>query len=626
MDGKITSEFLDAISLISPVAIVGVDSQGKVDLWSTAAESMFGWTAEDVLGKPFPLAPWVEPALRQIPVRSRVNTKNGESIYVELWRTAMPSGGWIVMAQDLTASAQAEVERRELVAREKEAQARAEAESRFRELLEAAPDGIIEIDQDGRIVLLNAVTEKLFGYTREELLGQEIETLIPGHMRERHTRHRADYRAHPVVRPMGQGLKLLGRRKDGSEFPVEISLSPVKSEGGFHVTAIIRDVTEQKIAEEKIRSANQELGLRNQEAERANRLKSEFLASMSHELRTPLHTIIGFTELLAEELEGPLNEKQKRFLNHVHQDSLHLLELINDILDLSKIEAGRLELHSESFDARQVLFDALNGIRPIADSRNITLESSIAGEVFIFADRVRFREIVSNLLSNAVKFTAEGGRVSVEQRPAPRGLVCFSVADTGIGIAPEDQEAIFDKFHQVGSTTRGVREGTGLGLAIVKRLVEMHGGTITLESAPGQGSRFSFTMPADDTGKSAEPVVLVIEDEPAARELLSSYLNPLGIHTECAATAEQGLLLARDLHPDAITLDVLLPGRNGWSVLRELRAMPETADIPVFVVSVLDEVRAAADRGATEYLRKPVKKEALLRALREHVPARFGNI
>jgi PAS domain S-box-containing protein len=389
-----------------------------------------------------------------------------------------------------------EGERLELREREREANLKFKAESRFRELLEAAPDAIIEVDQDGRIVLLNRVTEKIFGYTREELLDQNVDSLLPVKMMGQHW-------ANPTTRPMGHGYVLKARRKDGTEFPVAISFSPVRTDDGFRVTAIIRDMTAQKAAEEELRLANQRLELRNNEAERANALKSEFLASMSHELRTPLHTILGFTELLQEELEGPLNTKQKRFVQHVHRDSVHLLALINDILDLSKIEAGRMDLNIETIDATAVITETVNSMRAAAEAKDIVLDDGISPPLYVLADPVRFREIMTNLVSNAIKFTPNGGRVWIEYLQPGASNVEIAVADTGIGIAPEDQEIIFDKFRQVGFTTKGVREGAGLGLAIVKRLVEMHSGKLFLESAPGRGSRFSFTISASSRTKGS---------------------------------------------------------------------------------------------------------------------------
>jgi signal transduction histidine kinase len=239
---------------------------------------------------------------------------------------------------------------------------------------------------------------------------------------------------------------------------------------------------------------NRELELRNLEIERANRLKSEFLASMSHELRTPLHTVIGFSELLGEEIEGPLNEKQKRFIGHIHQDSLHLLELINDILDLSKIEAGRLELRREPFDVTAAIEEVLGSIRTQGHAKSIQITTNVAVSTALDADRVRFKQVLYNLLSNAVKFTPEGGKVHVEANEADHFLR-VAVTDTGIGIEKEQHASVFNKFYQVGATTKGVKEGTGLGLAITKHLVEQHGGQITLASEPGHGSCFTFTMP-----------------------------------------------------------------------------------------------------------------------------------
>jgi PAS domain S-box-containing protein len=392
-------------------------------------------------------------------------------------------------------------------AHEEEHRAQIHAERRFRELLEAAPDGILEIDAQGRIILVNAAAEKLTGYQRDELLGQPIEILTPEELRSRHAGHRAAYQAHPVTRPMGTGLDLHVQRKDGSRTPVEISLSPLVYDSEMRVTAVIRDVSERKRADIRLRemnerftaeltAKNQELEARNREIERANRLKTEFVASMSHELRTPLHTIIGFSELLAEELEGPLTEKQKRFVNHIHRDSLHLLELINDILDLSRIESGKLVLKLEAFEIGPAIEEVMATIRPQAVAKSLLVEVPSMERVVLRADRVRFKEVLYNLVGNAVKFTPEGGRIFVQAAIRDR-FAEVSVTDTGIGIPAVEHSAIFDKFYQVGATTRGLREGTGLGLAIIKQLVEAHGGRIWLTSEVGKGSRFSFTMPTE---------------------------------------------------------------------------------------------------------------------------------
>jgi len=376
---------------------------------------------------------------------------------------------------------------------------------RFRDLLEAAPDAIFEVEQDGTIILLNAAAEAMFGYAREELLGQLVEKLVPQAARLAHENHRAGYAHKPSIRPMGVGLELLALRKDGSLFPVEISLSPIRSIRGHRVIAIVRDVTEWNKAKAEINAlhlqftislaeANRQLEIRNREVERANRLKSEFLASMSHELRTPLHTIIGFSDLLAEELKGPLNETQKRFVEHIRNDSRHLLELISDTLDISRIEAGRLTLHPEEFNASEALAGWLEKLRPLANNKKQTIVEDYPSSLTVFADPIRLKEIIYNLVSNAIKFTGDGGTVTITAKRHGEGAV-FRVTDNGIGIPEAEHEAIFDKFYQLGATTKGVPEGTGLGLAITKSLVELHGGEIRVRSKPGEGSSFEFTLP-----------------------------------------------------------------------------------------------------------------------------------
>ena len=492
----------------------------------------------------------------------------------------------------------------------------ARAENRFRELLEAAPDAVLETDSSGIILLVNAAAEKMFLYGRDELIGQRVEILVPAPLRERHHSQRAGYSAHPSTRPMGLGMELLAQRKDGSTFPVEISLSPSSGDRASHVIAIVRDVSERK---REVEEKNRQLELRNAEVERANRLKSEFLATMSHELRSPLHTIIGFAELLAEELEGPLNDKQKRFVNNIHQDSQHLLAIINDILDISKIEAGRLELRIEHFPVDEAVQEIMSSIRQQASAKNLTLDTNVPPGLAVEADRLRFKQILFNLLSNAVKFTAAGGRISVSAIRR-RSKLAVTVSDTGVGIPKEDQRAIFDKFYQVGSTTKGVREGTGLGLAITRKLVEQQGGQIWVASEPGRGSRFTFTLrEAPHSTAAPLPLVLLMQDEPQAAELLVNYLEPAGYATAEASTKVDCVTRAAELQPDAIVLDLLGPSSECWAAFRELKLRPETSQIPVIVVSVAEENDVSANLGAAAHLTKPVSKKLLLETLRRAV-------
>jgi signal transduction histidine kinase len=237
--------------------------------------------------------------------------------------------------------------------------------------------------------------------------------------------------------------------------------------------------------------------------ERANSLKSEFISGMSHELRTPLHTIIGFTELLAEQIEGPLNAKQARFVSHILRDSQHLLALINDVLDLSKIESGRLQLQKQLFVFNDALEEALSSIRPRADGKSIRIETAVdQAPGAMFADRLRVKQILYNLLSNAVKFTPAGGVIRIEAMTRD-GFVEISVVDNGVGIPADEQEAVFDKFYQVGRRQAGGQEGTGLGLAITRQLVHEHGGRMALKSDVGKGSRFTFTLPLRPEGEGA---------------------------------------------------------------------------------------------------------------------------
>jgi PAS domain S-box-containing protein len=525
LEDRIYAErWLAAIVEHSDDAILGMTLSGIVTTWNAAATRIFGYERHEILGRPISLLAWPgeeersELFLETLRRGDRVDHcevsrkhKNGKKLFVSVSLSPIvDTEGTIIgiakIARDLTerkesaGALQASNLRLNLLT-EQEANARAEmlAERRFRALIENAPDAILQVDPAGIIVIANRTAETMFGYTRDELMGHAVDRLVPEGNRAAHPGHRKAFAAGGIIRPMGLGLDLFARRKDGSRFPVEISLSPMQTENGVHVTAVIRDVTERKLTEQRVRSLQEsymtELEARHKEAERLNSLKSEFMASISHELRTPLHTIIGFTELLQEEGEGPLNDKQKRFMHHIHVDSEHLLGLINDVLDLSRIEAGGLHLRTESLGLLKIVAESINAIQPYADSRSVSIRMGDNLEEFsVWAVSMRLRQILYNLLSNGAKFTQPGGQVSV-QAAVEDGFVRITVADTGLGIAPEECIRIFDKFYQVGFTPVGVREGTGLGLAICKQLVEMQGGKIWVESEPGKGSQFHFTLP-----------------------------------------------------------------------------------------------------------------------------------
>jgi signal transduction histidine kinase/DNA-binding response OmpR family regulator len=374
----------------------------------------------------------------------------------------------------------------------------------------------------------------------------------------------------------------------------------------------------------------QELEETNRRLAAASRHKSQFLANMSHELRTPLNSIIGFSEVLLDESWGELSANERReFLGNILSSGRHLLRLINDILDLSKIEAGRVELKPEVFVVDEVIDGVLNTIRPLAAQKQIGLEVSIAPTLTtLVADTGKVKQILYNLLSNAIKFTPDSGRAGL-RASRDHQEACVAVWDTGIGIKREDQERIFEEFQQVETTTARQYEGTGLGLALAKRFVELHGGKIWVDSEPGKGSTFTFTLPlveqpmapleeraaADDAGR---PLILMVEDDPKTQELLRFCLSREGFRVEEASDGEEALRKARTLHPFLITLDILLPSKDGWEVLRELKEDPLSRDIPVIIVSIVDDPGRGFSLGAADYILKPFDRDDLLRRLRRY--------
>ena len=375
-------------------------------------------------------------------------------------------------------------------------------------------------------------------------------------------------------------------------------------------------------------NALQDLEAKSYELERASQAKSDFLASMSHELRTPLNGIIGFSEVLLN--PGlPVDDKTRiGFLQNILNSGRHLLALINDILDLSKVEAGKMELHPMDFSLR----DALEGVHaimaPAAQQRGQTLELVLDPDLdYVRHDAGRFKQIFLNLVSNAVKFTPEGGTITTTTRRVAEDTCEIAVKDTGIGIKLEDQERIFDAFQQVDSGYARQQQGTGLGLALVRQFLDMMGGTITVQSELGHGTTFAVRLPLhqgeiarDEPAQGQGPLVLMVEDDPQAAALLSLQLTRGGFRIEQATSKTQAIDKALKLKPSAITLDIRLPDEgDGWKVLAQLKAQPETKEIPVVVVSVVDDPEAAAEAGAVAALVKPVDSEKLVRTLNQFV-------
>ncbi len=515
-----------------------------------------------------------------------------------------------------------------------------QSEERHRKLFDNNPHPTWVFDRETlRFLAVNAAAVRKYGYSSDEFLAMTIKDIRPPEdvpvLLESLSAIRDGNESNGIWRH---------RRKDGTVIDVEITSYALNFAGRDAEVVVAVDVTQRKRDEaekrkfmDSLAATNQELELRNREVERATKLKSKFLASMSHELRTPLNAIVGFSDLLAEGTPGELNDKQKRFVNHIKQGSAHLLQLINDILDLSKIEAGQLELRCEDFQVKDALPEVLSTIRPLAMAKNIQVQHKLKADLSVHADRVRFKQVLYNLLSNAVKFTPKDGRIDIDC--VEKGNeVCISVTDTGIGIRAEDQAVVFEEFRQVEGNTDTANEGTGLGLAITKRLVEQQGGKISLESEPGKGSRFTFTLPIGSRTSSkslpvngparpnvtvgrgsTKPLILVVDDEVPARELLASYLDS-EYRIVMAESGAEAVKKAQQLRPDAITLDVLMSGGNGFETLVALRKSPETANIPIIIVSIVDQKQVGFALGAADYLVKPIRKPVLLETIRKHVP------
>ena len=493
-------------------------------------------------------------------------------------------------------------------------------------MIENIPNMIFVKDaKELRFVRINHAGEELLGFSRDELMGKNDFDFFPADQAELFVAaDRATLRNRRLVdipeetiQTRNKGARTLHTQK--------IPILDAAGEPSF-LLGISEDITEARIVQEALLQAQAE-------AERANKAKSQFLASMSHELRTPLNAILGFSELLSDDTSDKFDKgTRRRFLDQIHTSGQHLLQLINDILDLSKVEAGQMELHLQSVELGELVQEVRASIEPLARSKAIVLNTESSRELSLIADSAKVKQMLLNLVSNAIKFTPSGGRIDIRVRRL-ESWVEIAVSDSGIGIAKEDLGRLFAEFQQLDAGPGRQQEGTGLGLALTKRFAELHGGQVIVESELGKGSTFTLRLPLQTPAPRVSrapasvaplhvasidldrPLVLVVDDNPQAAEILSRHLEAGGFRTEVARTGSEALSMAGELKPVAITLDILLPEVDGWEVMSRLKADPATRDIPVVVVSVVDKPLLGRALGAFDYFVKPVDGKALLSRL-----------
>jgi len=622
---------LALIEGVKDYAIVMMDPQGRVASWTACAERIKGYRAGEILGKSFACFYTPEDLERGHPgevlrIAAEVGhfeedgwrvRKDGSRFWASVMITALrDDAGRIVGFSKMT---------RDITERRRDDEKLRESEEKFRAVLESAPDAMLIVDDKGEIVLLNAQAEHLFGYRREELTGQPVEILIPAESRVGHSNHRSWYFQKPCPRQMASGMVLKCLRKDGGEFPAEVSLSPIKTAQTSWVAAAVRDITERRIAELQLIAERER-------AEEANRTKSEFLAAMSHEIRTPMNAILGMSDLL---WESDLNPEQREFVEIFRRAGANLLRLIDNILDLSKIEAGHFELERQQFNLEDVLDQVIELMGGRARKKGVALLTRIAPGVCtdLIGDPGRLRQILLNLVGNAIKFTDTGEIiVTVRSRGSGGpGRLSFAVSDTGIGI-PEDKLAvIFEDFVQADSSVTRKYGGTGLGLGISRRIVKLMGGSLTATSTPGKGSTFQFTAmfetvaPAGRlTRKEVEDFhgrrVLVVDDNCTNRLILRETLASWGLESHEVGTAAEaltGLASAKSgRRPySLVILDHRLPDMDGMTAAAAMREIEHALPLVMLSSTAGCDPRPRALAGISGYAVKPVKRSDLLRLI-----------
>ncbi|GAB4367224.1 MAG: hypothetical protein Kow00121_05300 [Elainellaceae cyanobacterium] len=609
--------------------IMVCDLNGAITFWNQGAERMYGWSKDEAIGRVSHDLLRTQFFIPLTTIRAELFERSyweGELVHTS--RDGIPvtvASRW-VLQRDRQGRPIKILEINNDITERKRAE---DIHQQLAAIVESSDDGIVGMAVDGTIVSWNPGAERIYGYAAPEILGQPVQYLLPPDRLHEEAR---------ILEQIKHGKRMehyetVRLHKEGKLINVSLTVSPIKSTAGdvIGISKIARDITARIQAEEQLRISSERISLANAELARAARLKDEFLAGMSHELRTPLNAILGLSEALLEEIFGSLTEEQREHLATIEQSGRHLLELINDILDLSKVESGKMELDVKPVLVNELCESSLSFVKQQAHHKRIKLDCRIDPDLTeIEVDERRIRQVLVNLLSNAVKFTPDGGSVQLRARADSfRETIEISITDTGIGIAPENIGKLFQPFVQLDSTLSRKYAGTGLGLALVRRIAELHGGSVTLESQEGKGSRFTVTLPWTAVHPSeavAEPEVaqlqkldlqqvLIVEDSQAAANQVARYLTELGAKTIVHPCGSGAVQIALQSQPDVIILDILLPDRTGWEVLAELKANPATQAIPVIMISVVDEQSRSLAMGADAHLLKPFTRQQLQQTL-----------
>ncbi len=509
-----------------------------------------------------------------------------------------------------------------------------------RSILSSAMDGIITINENGLIQTFNPAAERIFGYQSGEVIGRNINILIPEPYKSEHDSYIQSYLNTGESKVLGLLREVPGRHKDGTAIPMEVSISKMPHDDKFMFVGMVRDISIRKKTEEElgayrehledlVKQKTLDLKSAKEIAENANKAKSDFLSRVSHELRTPLNAILGFSQLMGMNPDQNLTEDQKINVDHILKAGKHLLELVDEVLDLSKIESGDFIITEENLNATLIIGELIAQTQPFADERNIKIINNLSQQKshYIRGDHTAFSQIMLNLLTNAVKYNNQGGSITVDGGEHDLDNTWFSVSDTGHGISTDNLEALFEPFNRLGQEY-GEIEGTGIGLSISKRLVELMGGSISAENAPKEGSIFKIILPTGSmvltnieefqtqptrSTNNIQPrnhKILYIEDNPYNLNLIEKVLKQKEEVTFLSAThPRSGIEIARTHRPDLILMDIHLPEMDGIAVFHELKKYPETCDIPVIAISaqaMKKDISKAMNSGFKDYLAKPI--------------------